>query len=112
MIQKAVAELREISPKLTEELDEAQLEAVEKCVKALVRPLSHDDVRILISLLPGDGDSAFGLNWPILHAIEAAPGWPYWDLLGNERNAWVRRFRTSLANAGIHPPAESDSASA
>ncbi len=112
MIQKAVAELCEISPMLTEKLSEEQVNAAGKWVDALFQPLSHDDIAALITLLPEDDDSAFGLNWTILHAIEAAPGWPYWDLLDNECSEWVRRFRLRLANGGLSPPAESDSASA
>src|ERR1700750_2874097 len=105
IVQKAVAELCGISPKLTEKLGEEQFDAAGKCVEALLQPLSHDDVRALITLLPEDDDSAFGLNWEILHAIEAAPGWPHWDLLDNERSEWVRRFRLRLANGGFYPPA-------
>jgi len=54
--------------------------------------------------LPKEGDTAFGLNWTILHAVEAAPDWPLWDTLEETDSEWVRIFRQRLANAGIHPP--------
>lgn len=111
-MQEAVAELCGISPKLTSSLSIEQLEVVEKCIASLEQPLSDKDVEALVALLPDEEDSAFGLNWAILHAIEAAPGWPRWDLLFNEQSEWVRTFRQRLANGGFHPPSESDSASA
>jgi hypothetical protein len=112
VVQKAVRELCEISAKLTDDLDAAQLDAATKRIDALTYPLGFDDIRALISLLPQDGDTASGLNWSILHAIEATPDWPLWDTLGDERSEWVRIFRLRLANGGFSPPIESDSASA
>jgi hypothetical protein len=108
VVQKAVRELREIAAKLDDDLDAERLAAAERCIDALVHPLGPDDIRALMSLLPEAGDTAFGLNWTILHAIEAAPDWPLWDMLEDSQSEWVRRFRSRLANAGFHPPAESD----
>ncbi|RWO81044.1 hypothetical protein [Mesorhizobium sp.] len=112
MIQDAVAELCGIGLKLTEALSIEQLEIVEQCIASLEQPLSHQDVEALVGLLPEEEDSAFGLNWTILHAIEGAPGWPRWDLLRNKESTWVRTFRQRLANGGFHPPSGSDSGSA
>ena len=112
MVQKAVRELCQISTKLTDDLDAAQLNAATKIIDALIHPLGFDDIRELILLLPQDGDTASGLNWSILHAIEAAPHWPLWDTLEDERNEWVHIFRLRLANGGIFPPAECGPASA
>ena len=112
MVQKAVRELCAIGAKLTENLDAEQLAAATKSINTLVQPLGSDDIRALIPLLPQDGDTAFGLNWSVLHAVEAAPDWPLWDTLRDPRSEWVRIFRLRLANAGFLPPAESDSASA
>ncbi len=112
MVQKAVRELCEISAKLTDDLDAEQLNAATKIIDALIYPLGFDDIRALISLLPQDGDTASGLNWSILHAIEATPDWPLWDTLEDERSEWVRIFRLRLANGGFFPPAERGPASA
>lgn len=106
MVQNAVRELRSVSPQLTDDLDTAQLAAATRHIDALVQPLGQDDIRALIALLPKDGGPAAGLNWSILHAIEAAPAWPLWDVLVDRSNEWVQIFRLRLANAGIEPPAE------
>lgn len=108
MIQGAVAELCGIGLKLTESLSIEQIERVENCIASLEQPLSHQDVEALVGLFPDEEDSAFGLNWAILHAIEAAPGWPRWELLQNRDSAWVRTFRQRLADGGFHPSSESD----
>lgn len=112
MVQNAVRDLCAVGAKLTDDLDAEQLAAATKHIDLLVHPLGLDDIRALMSLLPQGGDTAWGLNWSLLHAIEAAPDWPLWDVLGDESNEWVCIFRLRLANGGIHPPAESNSASA
>jgi hypothetical protein len=105
MVQNAVKELCGVSEKLTDDLDEDQLTVATKHIDALAHPLKPDDIRALLSLLPQDGGTAHGLNWALLHAIEAAPDWPMWDLLGDQSSEWVRIFRLRLANGGFHPPA-------
>ena len=112
VFQKAVRELCEICAKLTDDLDVEQLDAATKRIHALTYPLAFDDIRALISLLPQNGDTASGLNWSILHAIETSPDWPMWELLEDQRSEWVRIFRLRLANGGFSPPAENDPASA
>jgi hypothetical protein len=95
--------LLESAPKLTDGLKADQIEVATGYLDHLA-PLSSDDIRALISLLPAEGDTAFGLNWTILHAIEAAPAWPLWDTLEADGHEWIRIFRDRLANAGLHPP--------
>ena len=103
-MQDAIKALCGVSETLTERLGEDQLTAVESHINALVRPLTPDDIRALMQLLPRDGDTAFGLNWSLLHAIEAAPDWPMWDLLDDQTHEWVQTFRIRLANGGFYPP--------
>ncbi len=95
-----------IAPVLTDQLDPAQLDAAVKLLDALVHPLSSDDIRALMCLLPREGDLAHGLNWTILHAIEASPEWPLWDTLQDRKGEWVRTFLIRLGNDGCHPPWE------
>ena len=105
-MQEAVQDLCRIAPKLTESLNLEQITAAQNCIESLVSPLSTDDISALISLLPADGDTAYGLNWSILHAIEAAPQWPKWDMLRDEGNDWVRSLRQRLVNAGFEATQE------
>ena len=104
MVQDAVRKLCATTKQLTDDLDESQLAIAVRHLDDLVHPLSGDDICALMSMLPEDGDTACGLNWTILHAIEASPVWPIWDLLQNERHEWVDIFRVRLSNAGIAPP--------
>ena len=110
-LQDAVKSLLEIGDTLTDSLSVEQLYAAEVWLNALAAPLSEDDVRTLAFLLPHGGDTAFGLNWTILHKIEAAPCWPLWDALTDERNEWTRILRSRLAKGGLFPPPELGSTS-
>ena len=108
MVQDAVKRLQGIGHQLTDELDAQQLAVVTTYIDALTHPLSPDDIRALLLLLPEGGDTAAGLNWSILHAIEASPVWPLWDALRNDRSEWVQILRRRLANAGLHPPSSTN----
>jgi hypothetical protein len=81
------------------------LAAASRYIDALAYPLQPRDIRALVALLPPGGDTAAGLNWSLLHAIEAAPAWPMWELLEDQSNEWIRIFRIRLANGGYAPPA-------
>jgi len=71
---------------------------------AVTHPVSPTEIQALLSLLPADGDPAQGLNWTILHIIEAAPSWPIWDFLRDDKHEWIETFRFRLKNGGIFPP--------
>ena len=104
MVQEAVRQLHDIGGQLTDQLTDQQLAAATAGIDAFKHPLSEADIKALLLLLPDEGDTASGLNWTILHAIEASPVWPLWDTLRNEQNEWVRIFMLRLANAGEYPP--------
>ncbi len=103
-VQPAIAELRRLAPQLDDSLDQATLTAASAAIDQIVQPLSTDDLEALVALLPANGDDAYGLNWVVLHGIEAAEDWPRWDLLEDLDHWWVRLFRLRLANAGMHDP--------
>jgi len=105
VVQIAVKRLRDIGGQLTDELNAHQLAAATSHIDALTHPLSRDDIESLLLLLPDNGDTASGLNWNVLHAIEASPVWPLWDTLKNDRSEWVQILRRRLANTGVQPPA-------
>jgi hypothetical protein len=104
LVQNAVKQLHDIGGQLTDKLDNRQLAAATSAIDALSHPLSAEDIRALLLLLPDGGDTASGLNWTILHAIEASPVWPLWDTLRSDENEWAKILRRRLANAGIQPP--------
>jgi hypothetical protein len=109
MTQGAVSRLCGLVPKLADDLEPEQLAAAMQLLDNLVHPLSSDDIRALMGLLPAEGDLAYGLNWTILHAIEASPDWPLWDTLTDGNSEWVRVFLLRLANDGSLPPWEEGS---
>jgi hypothetical protein len=108
-MQDAVRQLVAVAPTLNDSLDEGSLKAATDLLDQLVQPLSEDDVRALLSLLPPSGDTAFGLNWTILHRIEAAPSWPIWTALTDTDNEWTAMFLTRLENGGYIQPQSSPS---
>ena len=103
MIHSAVAQLLDLAPQLTDELEQEQLDAATRLLDELQHPLSPEEIEALISLLPASGDTAFGLSWTILHAIEASPAWPIWRLLQEPDHEWQHIFRHRLKNAGETP---------
>ena len=105
MMQPAVRALRKLTRQLDDAVNDATLEVVVPLVDALVQPLSPEDIAGLIDILPANGDTAFGINWTILHAVEASPFWPLWDVLDESvPNEWVALFLTRLKNGGYAPP--------
>jgi len=89
---------------LTDNLDAEQITDAQRCIEAMAPPLSADDISALISVLSAADDTALGLNWSILNLVETAPEWPLWDMLLDEGNDWLHRFRQRLANAGFEVP--------
>lgn len=104
MLQDSIDRLLAVAPKLDDDLDEGQLDSAGELLEAITQPLSPEEVRALISLLPCDGDTAYGINWSVLRAIEAAPTWPLWELLDDKDNEWVEILRVRLRNGGYAPP--------
>jgi hypothetical protein len=106
-MQDAVRQLVRVVPKLTDDLDEGPIKAAADLLDQLVQPLSEDDIKALVSLLPPSGDTAFGLNWVILHKIEAAPSWPIWAALTDTGNEWTAMLLARLDKGGYIQPQSS-----
>lgn len=103
-MQDAVTRLVAATPRLTDSLDQASISLAVGFLDQLLFPLSEEEVLALLSVLPANGDTAFGLNWTILHSIEAAPSWPIWAALREPSHEWMRIFLVRLKNAGMTPP--------
>ncbi|MEJ6395678.1 hypothetical protein V8J82_20635 [Gymnodinialimonas sp. 2305UL16-5] len=84
--------------------DFALIEQAHPYIDALPAHPTRDDVAALLSMLPANGDTASGLNWTILHRIEASPDWPIWDLLDQPEHEWHQILRQRLMNGGVKPP--------
>jgi hypothetical protein len=103
-MQQAISGLLSIAPKLTTDMGPSKMDEAVALLDALTHPLAPDDIAALTSLLPADGDDACGLNWTVLHAVEASPDWPRWELLTDTAHEWVEIFLIRLTNAGIERP--------
>ena len=78
------------------------VEAFQRAVESLPRPLTEDEaISLLDSFPPGDDGSLFELEWPLLHAIETAPyGGRLIESL-DDRSGWVRFLRERAERGGI-----------
>jgi len=105
-MQNAVHDLLALTPTLHDEVDFSVIERATPILDRLAAPLSAADIEALMSLLPANGDTAFGLNWTILHAIESSPAWPCWDLLAKSLDhEWHELLLARLKNGGYASPA-------
>ena len=72
-------------------------------MRELSQPATEEEARALITLF-GE-DSLFGLAWALVHMIESAPGWPYWDELADLSNPCRALLHQRLRDGGERPPA-------
>ncbi len=103
-MQTAISELLGFVSKVTGNLDQLTIDRVVVKLDQIVLPISRDDALALLSLLPDDGDPAQGLNWTILHGIEACSEWPVWEALNKPQNEWMEILEVRLNNAGTTRP--------
>ena len=103
-MQEAVTRLTKLGTQLTDDLSQEQLDEATALIDQLQPPLSEEEIAALISLLPYDGDTASGLNWTVLHRIEASPEWPIWQLISDPDHEWHSILWARLRNGGFHPP--------
>jgi hypothetical protein len=107
MIRDAILQLQQLGPlPLYSDLDGMEfdtgmylLEQYGVLLKAIVRPVTNDEARILVTLFPRGEDDCYEMAWPLLHLIETAPGWPLEDCLQDETNDWIKRLNLRIENA-------------
>lgn len=98
-IRKEVAELAALGPFPAEEgADPNIVQKHERAYKAIARPVTDDEARLLVTLFGEDG--YFGLASSLMHLIETAPGWPLEDCLRHADNEWLVMLRTRARKAG------------
>lgn len=78
---------------------------IDRCVALLdlvSSEISIGDARTLLALLPETDDDLFGVNWTVLHAIEACKTWPDWDALDAKNGFWSDLLRQRCIRAGMN----------
>src|SRR5690348_3929897 len=98
-MRQEVRALLELGPMPSEDgTTPEQVNAYEEQIKRLTKPVSDDEARALIQILPqGQSDSYFGLAWTVLHLIESSPHWPLTDALQGDTE-WIWLLRQRIAN--------------
>ncbi len=76
----------------------AQLERVEELYRAIAKPITDDEARVLIELFGPDG--CYGVASSFMHLIETAPGWPLRDCLQELNNEWKIELRDRAIRGG------------
>jgi len=71
---------------------------VESRYKSIMRPVSDDEARALVSMFNSDG--CFGLASSLMHLIETAPSWPIAECLENLANEWVAELKQRAVRSG------------
>jgi len=70
-----------------DELSPRQAERYEEAIRRLPNAPTGEEATALLSLLPPDETTSFGIAWTLVHAIESSPDWPVWDAL-DDRTWW------------------------
>jgi hypothetical protein len=103
MAQFPVDQLKHLGPLPSCNDEEADIEAYERLLSQVVRPVSDEEAKILLSLF--GPDDCYGMAWTLVHLIETAPHWPLRELLSDETNEWMRLLRLRASNResrGLH----------
>ena len=99
IVRTEVQELQKLGPLPSEdEADVPQLQRIEELYRAIARPITDDEARILVELFGPDG--CYGAAFSFIHLIETAPGWPLKDCLEPPNNEWKLELRNRAIRGG------------
>lgn len=76
----------------------AQLKTIEALHRAIAKPITDDEARILVELFGPDG--CYGVASSFMHLIETAPSWPLEECLRNLNNEWKIELRNRAIRGG------------
>lgn len=77
-----------------DEVNVVQLERIDKLCRAITRPMTDDEARVLIELFGPDG--CYGIASSFMHLIETAPGWPLRECQEEQNNEWKIELRNRV----------------
>lgn len=99
-VRTEVEELKKLGPLPSEdEAEVAQLEKLEKLYRAIAKPITDDEARVLVELF--GPDCCYGLASSFMHLIETAPGWPLKQCLQQLNNEWKIELRNRAIRGGF-----------
>lgn len=89
-VRTEVEELAKPGPLPSEdEAEVGQLKRIEQLYRAITKPITDDEARVLVEL--SGPDDCYGVASTFAHLIETAPGWPLGDGLEQLNNEWKNR---------------------
>jgi hypothetical protein len=98
-IREEIIELDALGPLPSEDgVDNELLRKYETLIKAITKPVTDDEARVLVKLFGQDG--CFGLVSTLMHLIETATGWPLEDCLRVQDNEWQIEMRNRCIRGG------------
>lgn len=98
-IRKEIEEMSVLGPLPSEsDADIDFLKKYESLYRAVTRPITNDEARVLVKLFGPDG--CFGAASSLMHLIETAPGWPLEDCLRDMDNEWIVELRNRAIRGG------------
>jgi hypothetical protein len=101
-VRKEILELEEMGTLPLESTNDLVLiGAYQNRLHSIIKPITDDEARILVTLFDCSDDGCFGLADTMLHLIETAPNWPLKDCLINNESYWVLLMKERCMNAGI-----------
>jgi hypothetical protein len=101
-VRKEIAEMSTLGPLPSEDSRDIELmKKYDKLYRAITRPVTDDEARVLVKLFGQDG--GFGLASSLMHLIETAPGWPLVDCLRDQDNEWIIEMRNRAIRGDLLP---------
>ena len=101
-VRKEVEEMRALGTLPSEDNDDDdRLKRFDELYRAIARPVTDEEARVLIELFGPDG--CYGLAPSMMHLIETAPGWPLGDCLQNLDNEWRNELKNRAVRGGLLP---------
>lgn len=101
-VRKEIEEMKALGPLPAEDAsDLTVLKEYEELYRAIAKPVTDEEARVLVELLGSDG--CFGLASSIMHLVESAPSWPLDDCLCDLTNEWKVELRNRAIRGGWLP---------